>query len=168
VRVPQLRASLYTFAAVLTLAVVAIAFVGHPGHHRVSAGFRLGLIVVVAIFAYPRRTVAVDPHDYRVRVRRLGLWFGGCLALWGTSLLVLGRLGHRGQLDAGSILAIASFFAVSLALLALSMFWSTPRNQQRLRLLRERAEAKQGKIAAEDPPEPAESAHWDSPPYFGK
>jgi hypothetical protein len=163
VRAPQSRAWLYAVALNLALVVIAVA-----GHHWLSAAFWLGLSVVVGIFAYRRpRRVALDPYDCRVQVR-LGRRYAAGLAIWGVALLFVGRRGHRGQLDAASILGSAPFFAVSLVLLALSLFWGTPRGRQRLILLRERAEAKQAKAAAETPPEPAKSASWDSGPYFGK
>jgi hypothetical protein len=162
VRAPQSRA--WLCAAVLNLALVVI---GVAGHHWVSSAFWLAVSVVAGIFAYRRpRTVALDPYDYRVQVR-LGRRFAAGIAVWGVALVFVGRRGHRGHLDAGNILAFAPFFAVSLLLLALSVFWGTPRGRRRLLLLREQAEAKQAKIAAAVPPEPPESAPWVSPPYFG-
>jgi hypothetical protein len=152
------------YAAVLNLALVVIAV---AGHHWQSAVFWLGLSFVAGIFAYRRpHRVALDPYDFREQVR-LGRQFAAGIAVWGAALLVVGRRGHRGQLDAANILLPAPFFAVSLVLLALSLFWGTPRGQGRLLLLRKRAEAKQATIAAAVPPEPA-APSISPPPYFDK
>lgn len=163
VRAPQSRALLY--AAVLNLALVVTAV---ARHHWVSAAFWLGLSVVAGISAYRHpRTVALDPYDYRMHVR-LGPRYAAGIAVWGVALLFAGTPGHGGHLSAAGILIPAAFFAVSLVLLALSLFWGTPRGRRRLLLLRERAEAKQATIDAAATPEPPESAAWVSPPYFGK
>jgi hypothetical protein len=148
-------------AAVLNLAFAVIAV---AGHHWLSAALWLGVSAVVGIFAYRRpRRVVLDPYDYRVQVR-LGRRCAAGIAVSGVALLFLGRRGHRGQFDAANVLGPAPFFAVSLVLLALSVFWGTPRGRRRLLLLRKRAEAKQAKIAAAVPPAPAAPAA--SPPYF--
>ena len=165
VRAPQSRALLY--AAVLNLALVVTAV---ARHHWVSAAFGLSLSVVAGISAYRQpRTVPLDPYDYRMHVR-LGPRYAAGIAVWGVALLFAGTPGHRGHLNAASVLIPTAFFAASLVLLALSLFWGTPRGRRRLLLLRERAEAKQAQVAVEPPesPEPPESAAWVPPPYFDK
>lgn len=161
VRAPQSRTLLY--AAVLNLALVVAAA---ARHHWLSSALWLGLTVLIGIAAYRRpRTIALDPYDYRVQVR-LGPRYAAGIAVWGAALLFVGPPGHRGQIDTSDILTASPFFAVSLALLGLSLFWGTSRGQRRLLLLRERAEAKQAKLDATAPAEPTEPAAWISPPYF--
>jgi hypothetical protein len=86
---------------------------------------------------------------------RLGPRYAAGIAVWGAALLFAGPRGHRGRIDSSDILTASPFFAVSLTLLALSLFWGTPRGQRRLLLLRERAEAKQAKMDANAPAEPS-------------
>ena len=145
-RAPQSRALLY--AAVLNLALVVTAV---ARHHWISAAFWLGLSVVAGISAYRHpRTVPLDPYDYRMQVR-LGPRYAAGIAVWGIALLFAGTPEHRGHPNAASILVSTAFFTASLSLLALSLFWGTPRGRRRLHLLRERAEAKQATVAAEPP-----------------
>jgi hypothetical protein len=161
VRAPQSRTLLYAAVLNLTLVVAAVA-----RHHWLSSALWLGLTVLIGIAAYRRpRRVALDPYDFRVQVR-LGPRYAAGIAVWGAALLFVSPRGHRGHIDTRDILTASPFFVVSLALLALSLFWGTPRGQRRLLLLRERAEAKQAKLDATAPAEPTEPAAWISPPYF--